>query len=749
MLRAALNRKYLRLAATAVVVCIAIAHALGWWNARIVDQLEGALYDARLQLSMPNTLDERIVIVDIDEGSLAQIGQWPWDRRRLAALVDELTQRQHVAALGIDAVFAEPDRSSTYARMKQLATGELKHDKLFADWLARNGAQLDHDNVLADSLARSPAVLGYYFTSDRRGARGGSLPIPAAPDDPPLYGLLAWNGFGANISVLAHAAPRSGFFNAITDADGVVRYVPMVASFDGQLYESLALSVLREARKDSKLLIEKGAGAGAARLFALKLTDSSGVIAAPTDQRGAALIPFRGAGGPDGGSFRYVPAADVVLGKLPAGELSGKVVFIGFTAPGLMDLRVTPVSSAYPGVEIHANLVSGMLDGRIPVKPEWDSAFELVVLLMLGVVLLLVMPTIAVGRLVALGGLLILGALTVNFGLFLAKHWVLPLTTSLLMVLIGLAVNLTLGYLLEVRARRELADQFATYVPPELVRQMVRNPERYSMQARAEELTVMFCDLRGFTTMSETMAPLDVQGLLNTVLSRLSQVIRGHEGTIDKYMGDCVMAFWGAPVTSTAHARGALLAALDMVDSMRQFNLERAAAGLSEVSVGIGLNTGVMSVGNMGSDVRRAYTVIGDAVNLASRLEALTRSYGVDLVVSESTRDQVGELPHGLQWQEIDRVRVKGRQQPVTIYTVRSSTDGQSSEALQEELKLWNEALGAWRAQDMASCRDKLKKLRTANASFYLYQFCEERASLALQIPPGSAWDGISAIGTH
>ena len=747
MFRAELKRQYLRISATALVVGFAATQLLGWWTAPLVGQFDRAVYDGRMQLTMPNTRDERVVIVDIDEASLAQIGQWPWDRRQLAALVDELTQRQQVAALGIDAVFAEPDRSSTLKPMQQLALGELKHDSLLTEWLARNAAQLDHDAVLAESLAKSPAVLGFYFTSDRRGVRAGQLPLPVAPDDPPLPGLLSWNGFGANIPELARAAPRSGLFNAVTDEDGVVRSVPLIASFEGQLYESLALAVLREAKKASSLLIEREPGKPHGSLHALRLVGgSAGGLTTPTDARGTALIPFRGRGGPDGGAFRYVSAADVLLVKLPAAELAGKVALIGFTSPGLMDLRTTPVGSAYPGVEMHANLVSGMLDGRVPVVPTWAAGLELVMVLGIGAILLLIMPTQGVGRLIALGGVLVAAVLATNTALFLSEHWVLPMATVLLMVLAALAVNLTLGYLLEVRARRELAMQFATYVPPELVRQMVRNPERYSMQARAEELTVMFSDLRGFTTMSETMAPLDLQALLNSVLSRLSQVIRQHEGTIDKYIGDCVMAFWGAPVATSAHARGALLAALSMIDSLRQFNQERAAAQLPVVSVGIGLNTGVMSVGNMGSDVRRAYTVIGDAVNLASRLEGLTRLYGVDLVVSESTRDQVGELPHGLLWQELDRVRVKGRQQAVTIYTVRTPTADQTLAQLQTELQHWQQALTAWRAKDFATCQSQLQHLRAMNANVYLYRFCGERIAAFLQKPPGAEWDGTTTI---
>ena len=739
MFRATLKRQRLRIAATAFIVLLSLASAAGLWLVPLVQQLDRAAYDARLLLTMPGTLDERVVIVDIDEASLAQVGQWPWDRRHLAALVHELAQRQQVAAIGIDAVFAEPDRSSVLPRMQELAAGDLRHHAPLSDWLTRNADRLDHDVILAKALRASPAVLGYYFTSDRNGVRAGELPQPLAPDAPALPGLLAWSGFGANIPVLTRAAPRSGFFNAVTDPDGVVRSVPVIASYGGQLYESLALAVTREAAHAPLLLLQRQPGSDAGALQAVQLAGGASQLRLPADARGTALVPFRGRGGPDGGSYRYIPAADVLLGKLPAGALAGKVALVGFTSPGLMDLRVTPVGQAYPGVEIHANLISGAMDGRVPRVPGWANGAQFAALLALGVLLVLVMPMQSVGRLIALGVALMAGVIVTNTALYLSEWWVLPMGATLLMIAAALAVNVILGYFLEIRARRELATQFATYVPPELVRQMVRNPERYTMQARAEELTVMFCDLRGFTTLSETMEPLALQALLNDVLSRLTHVIRAHQGTIDKYMGDCVMAFWGAPVAQPDHARLAVDAAVAMSAAMRQLNTERAARGEPALAVGIGLNTGVMSVGNMGSDLRRAYTVIGDAVNLAARLESLSRVYQVDIVASQATVDHAAAGQH--LWQELDRVRVKGKHQATTIHTVRAAP-GQASAALQAELALWQAALPLWRAGSFEEFRTKVNELQQANANFFLYRLYAARVASQLQTPPGPGWDG-------
>ena len=725
--------------ATAALVLLAVAHAAGLWSLAALHRLDEALYDRRLQLTMPQTLDERIVIIDIDERSLARVGQWPWSRARVAALVRELTERQQVAALALDAVFAEPDRSSGLQNLERLAREDLQHDPAFAHWLARAAPQLDYDGVLARALQQGPVALGYYLSSDRDARRSGTLPRPLAEVDAPPPGMLHWDGYGSNIAPLTAAAPRAGFFNSVADPDGKVRAVPLVAAFEGRLYESLSLAALRLGLDNPPLRLERVAGQAAGGLAAVTLGSGAQALRVPVDARGAALVPFRGPGGPGGGSFRYISALDVLEGRLPAGELKGRYTLLGFTAPGLMDLRATPVGEVYPGVEVHANLLSGMLDGRIAVRPDYAAGYEVALLLALGLVLILGLPLLPVAASLGLGLALLGGILALDFSLYLGAGLAMPLATALVLTLTALAVNMALGYFVESRAKRELAQQFATYVPPELVRQMLRNPERYGMQARAEELTVMFCDLRGFTSLSETMEPLALQALLNDVLSRLTHVIRAHQGTIDKYMGDCVMAFWGAPVAQPDHARLAVDAAVAMTATMRQFNAERAAYGAPPVSVGIGLNTGVMSVGNMGSDLRRAYTVIGDAVNLAARLESLSRVYQVDIVASQATVDHAAAGQH--LWQELDRVRVKGKHQATTIHTVRAAP-GQASAALQAELALWQAALPLWRAGSFEEFRTKVNELQQANANFFLYRLYAARVASQLQTPPGPGWDG-------
>jgi adenylate cyclase len=319
------------------------------------------------------------------------------------------------------------------------------------------------------------------------------------------------------------------------------------------------------------------------------------------------------------------------------------------------------------------------------------------------------------------------------------------------MALTAFALNMSYGYFVESKSKRQIANLFGTYVPPELVDEMVKDPDSYNMKAASKELTVMFCDMRGFTKMSETMEPTQLQGLLNGVFSRLTNVIRNNRGTIDKYMGDCVMAFWGAPVDSPDHAELAVKTAMEMAGEVRKINEEHRTKGLPEIGVGIGLNTGNMCVGDMGSSIRKSYTVIGDAVNLGSRLEGLSKTYGVDIVVSESTR----KLAANFAWQELDKVRVKGKDQAVAIYWPLTPLDRLPKE-LGEELKLWSAFIKSYRAQDWDQCDLHLLNLERSSsaakngktAKKYLYQLYSERVASMRLLPFDPGWDGATNFET-
>jgi adenylate cyclase len=327
--------------------------------------------------------------------------------------------------------------------------------------------------------------------------------------------------------------------------------------------------------------------------------------------------------------------------------------------------------------------------------------------------------------------------------MYLSYGLVLPLASSLAMALLAFGLNMSYGYFVESRSKRELAQLFGTYVPPELVDEMVKDPDSYTMQAANRELTVMFCDMRGFTKMSEQMEPLQLQELLTGVFSRLTSLIRANRGTIDKYMGDCVMSFWGAPVETPDHAALGVKSAMEMANAVRGINQEHQSRGLPEIGIGIGLNTGMMCVGDMGSNIRRSYTVIGDAVNLGSRLEGLSKVYGVDIVVSESTRT----LAPDFAWQELDRVRVKGKEQAVAIFWPMAPAERLSEEAA-AELKTWNNFLKAYRAQNWDQADVLLINLMRMNAKKYLYQLYAERVASLRLLPFDANWDGATNFET-
>ncbi|HVE53659.1 MAG TPA: CHASE2 domain-containing protein, partial [Ramlibacter sp.] len=524
-----LARHWSRIAITLVPLVFALMHAVGVLPIGFLQRLDAIIYDARLRATMPRTLEQRVVIVDIDEKSLAEVGRWPWGRHRLAAMVDEVFDRQKASILGFDVVFAEPDESSGLKQLREMAQRELKDVSGFQERLGQLQSGLDYDAVFARSLEKRPVVLGYYLTSDRDGRTSGVLPAPVM-DRSALQGrpiaFTRWNGYGSNIEQLAKAAPVAGYFNSVTDGDGVVRSIPLVAEHKGAYYESLSLAVFRMLvggpSVEPGFPRERFVGRSYTGLESVLLKQGQRQLAVPVDDRVATLVPFRGPGGAAGGSFQYVSASDVLAKRLPEGSLRDKIVLVGTTAPGLLDLRVTPVGETYPGVETHANVISGLLDGKLPVKPDYTIGYEVVILLVAGLLLAFLLPMLSatVAVLVSVGVMLVLVAL--NYYLFAAHDLVMPLASALVMAGMAFALNMSYGYFVESRSKRELANLFGTYVPPELVDEMVKDPDSYSMKAASKELTVMFCDMRGFTKMSERMEPTQLQELLNAVFSRLT-----------------------------------------------------------------------------------------------------------------------------------------------------------------------------------------------------------------------------------
>ena len=720
MIRSLLKRRAPRIAITLLPVLLALLHAANVLPLAFIPRIDNFLYDARLRATMPGTLDPRIVIVDIDDPSLQQLGQWPWSRDKLAAMTTELMERQQVAVLGFDVQFTEPDRGA--------------------------GA----DDAFAKALAGQRVALGYYFTQTDKARAFGHLPAPVLPPAALAEAgnfATCWNGFGASIRILARAAPAAGFLNQMKDSgpDGVLRAAPLIACYDGPsapggYYESLGLTVFRLAAGSPPMLPVFASAQGAGnvlRLESLRLGLGDKALRVPVDARANLLVPYRGPGGRAGGSFRYVSAADVLDQRIAPGELRGAIVLVGASAPGLLDLRATPVSGIYPGVEVHANIVSSLLDRRFLVIPDDAPTYNIVQLLVAGLLLTFGLSMLSASRAMLLATATAAALVGLNAWAYFHAGIVLPLAAALVMTALAFILNMSWGYFVEARTRRGLARLFGTYVPPQLVKEMLADPGRFSMRAQSKELTVMFCDMRGFTSLSEQMTPAELQAFLHTFFSRLTAIISAHRGTVDKYMGDCVMAFWGAPLDAPDHATLAVRAALDMADAVREMNRLDRSGRWPPVGVGIGLNTGVMSVGDMGSDLRRSYTVVGDAVNLASRLESLSGHYGVEIVASAATQ----QAATSCEWQELDRVRVKGRAQTVAIFAPVGLA-GAIDPARKDELARWHQALAAYRQQDWPACETMLHALREGDAKKVLYRLYADRVASMRRSPPPPDWDG-------
>ncbi|MEX1081427.1 MAG: adenylate/guanylate cyclase domain-containing protein [Halofilum sp. (in: g-proteobacteria)] len=732
MMRSQSWQRVVRIALSLVLACPFLLHASGAFRIELLERLEHIAYDTRLGLTLPHTRDERIVIVDIDEDSLAEIGQWPWSRTILADMVDRLFDQYRVRALGFDMVFAEPERSDSARVLRQLAMDE---DLELRSTVERALQQIDADRAFAEAIEGRNVVLGYFFRQQNRGERKTSGMLPRGHDLPPraLAGLALPQpaGYGANLQSLQESAAGGGFFdNPLVSSDGVFRRVPLLQNHGGQLYEMLALATARAALDWPRLTLEMVESGTYRALEAVRI----GGRRIAVDGQGALHVPYRGRQG----SFPYVSAKDILDGSVDPELLNGRIALVGTTAAGLLDLRTTPMQNVYPGVEIQASVISGILDGRGKHQPAYAKGLEVAMLGLLGLSMSMLLPFLSPAWVAATTAAIAAGVVTGNLAAWSSADLVLPIAPALALTATLFVVHVAWGFFVETRGKRRLARLFGQYVPPELVDEMDRAPERITLEGESREMTVLFSDVRGFTSLSEGLAPSELTRLMNAFLTPMTRVIHQHRGTIDKYMGDAIMAFWGAPLSDPEHARHALLAAREMVTITERLGPEFRRQGWPPIEVGVGLNTGVMSVGNMGSQFRMAYTALGDAVNLGSRLEGLTRTYGVPLVVSESTRAAVPDFAY----REIDVVRVKGKEQPVAIFEPIGPED-ELDPAERDDLERYHEALRCFRACDWEGAAEILQRLAKANPDRLLYRIYLERISLYRDDPPPADWDGV------
>ena len=710
---------------------------MGW-----LDRLEQLTYDARLVLTMPNTVDDRIVILDLDEKSLLEEGQWPWPRDRMARLIDRLFIDYQVKVLGFDIVFAEADNRSGLPTLERLAQDELRNVPQFGRALERLRPLLDTDKIFAEALADRATVLGYVFRhagDAGEGVSSGMLPRPLIPSDQaetniPFVEAIAYTG---NIAMLQNNSAGGFFENALVDRDGKYRRVPLLQIYNDNIYPSLAFAVAYQAlgRPNLDFVFQHGADGPRDGLDLDWLTLGDKRI--PVGENASVLVPYRG----QVGSFPYVSAADVLHGRATKYPLKGAIVLMGASAAGLHDLRNTPIGDRFIGAEIHANIVSGILDETIKHHPRYVQGIEITVLVLLAILMTVVLPRVPVMTATLMTVLIILLIIVLNLVIWDRGNFVLPLASLLSFTFLLYFLHMIYGYFVEARGKRELSGLFGRYVPPELVAEMGKNPGEFSMASENRVLTVMFADIRNFTGIAEQLSPPEVSELLNAFLTPMTRVIQRHRGTIDKYMGDAIMAFWGAPVSDQQHARNALLSAIEMQGALSELQKGFDRRGWPEIRVGIGLNTGDMRVGNMGSSFRMAYTVMGDSVNLGARLENLTKAYGVTIAVGEATCKAVPDFA----FLELDRVRVKGKDNPVAIFSPIGPRNDMGKETRQM-LKKHATALHYYRERDWDSAEKEFFGLAQSFPGRKLFGIYLDRVTHFRGNPPPEDWDGISVI---
>jgi adenylate cyclase len=735
-------KRYLARAFLGIITTIGVlGHVSGVYELPYIDQIEDLLYDTRVRLTAPGGQDDRIVIIAIDEASLQEHGHWPFTREKFAAMMDNLFG-YGAAVVGFDVLFAERDESADVSLLRKLADGE--EDAAFRQRLDELEPLIDRDALFAESMKGGPTILGYYFdTNEETAFITGELPYPAFDFHESMVDsifLPRGAGFSSNLPILMQAAFGGGFIsNPLIDADGVVRRTPLLHEYELGAYESLSMAVASTFLNDITLPIFVDASMWMGDYPPLEGLELAG-RPIPIDPQGGVLVPYRG----PAGSFPYISVGDVISGNVEDPSiLEGRIAMVGATAPGMEDLRTTPFGSIYPGVEIHANVVAGILDSSFRWEPAYTAALEMITITFFGLLVSLLLPFLSPVISTLMSGLITGAALGFNYYMWTYQLHVLPLAMTLYTLFAIYTINMLFGYFFEARSRTHMDSLFGQYVPPDLVREMSRDPENYSLASRKLELSVLFTDIRSFTTISEGLDAAELSTLMDEYLTPMTQIVHVTHGTIDKYIGDAVMAFWGAPIHHPHHADQAVGAGLDMLKALDVLNLVFEKKGWPEIRIGVGVNTGMMSVGNMGSRFRRAYTVLGDAVNLGSRLEGITKMYGVDFVVSEHTAHSAGRY----HYRELDKVRVKGKDKPVTIMEPLGLEEELPREII-DRARSFKHFLFLYRGQSWGPAEKALQMLLENEPDCFLYNLYLERIEHFRENPPGEDWDGVFTFKT-
>jgi adenylate cyclase len=712
--------------------------ALRIWDPPLLEELRVRSFDFYQVLKPRNAAFRPVVIVDIDEESLKALGQWPWPRTLLADLVNRLKALGSVA-IGFDIVFPEPDRMSP---------GMVARS--FRDLDPETRAKLQdlpsNDQIFAEAIRGGRVILGQSGVGteppEHAGTKWPQTGFAAMGADPTPY-LVTYPSLLRNVFELEEAAAGRGLFSIRAERDGIVRRVPIVMRAADIMVPALSLEMLRVVTNAGAILVKTDeAGISGVGLPGLQL---------PTDRNGQLWVNFA-----PHDRARYVSAKDVLSGAVTADRISGKLILIGTSAVGLLDIRTTPLDPVLPGVEVHAQMLEGVLTNAMLSYPNYAPVLELVAAMTVSLAVIVLAPIVGALALLVLGTFVAAGVAGLSWYSYTAEGVLLDATYPLLSSLVIYAVLVFISYFREQTDRRRIRSAFGQYLSPHYVELLAQSPGKLALGGEEKTMTILFSDVRGFTSISELYKhdPQGLTHLMNRLLTPLTNAIIDRKGTIDKYMGDAIMAFWNAPLDDPDHEINACSAALEMLRRIDVLNREREQEALQNgtpfipMHVGIGINTGRCIVGNMGSDLRFDYTVLGDSVNLASRLEGRSKSYGTPIIVGSATAQKANGRFATL---ELDLITVKGKEEPEHIFTILGNEDVARSDDFRKLAELNTRMLTCYRKRDWAGALEALQLCRYAPDNFGLdeiYALYLARIEGFRNTPPPDDWDGVYAFDT-
>ncbi len=723
------QHQWVYISAVILVLCCTVLQLA---QIRPIEHIQNIYFDQLQKMyPRPEKQPSQVVIIDIDEASLAHIGQWPWNRQIIAKLIDQLHQYQ-VAAIGLDIIFAEYDRTSP----NRIAENIMDQNPDLANQLLLLPSNEQH---MTDAMKKTPTVVAYSATQFDNNAPKPKSSVKAVIGPKPKRLDHRFAAVLTNVPEIDHAAKGHGIVSFAPEADGVIRRAPLVKHIDERFYPNLSLELIRVALKGHSLALKSHPDG----IQGVVLQTSMGNIMIPTDNQGRIWIYYSKSRHAHSQSSIYISAKDILSGEANPDLLKRKLVLVGTSAIGLKDIRSTPITSHMPGVEVHANMIENMLEQLIDKQPflqreNKSSVIEAMLTLALSFITLLICIKCRIIYQICWLFIPALGLMSYSISQFLTHRLLFDPITSL--IIIGLCYTWVtlLNYLYEEREKKHVFDAFNHYLSPSMVTELSQSPDKLKLGGETKHMTILFCDIRNFTSISETFkdSPEQLTKLINQVLTPLTEIIHERQGTIDKYIGDCIMAFWNAPLTIEEPEKQALLAATAMLERIIQVN-EDINAKLPdhkqvEIKIGIGINSGPCLVGNLGSEQRFDYSVLGDPVNLASRLESQCKAYGVELILGEDTAKKCSSSLLLLDW-----ICVKGKKDSTAIYTsiphISSDQHALHHNFLEHYKNMqWEEALSL-----LKQCREQF-----ADKLALYHDMMQTRIHQFQKDPPKKPWDG-------